>query len=40
MRQAAVIVLLACCGPVPAKRRDGPLDAIFTRGAADDLAGG
>ncbi|HEX9275504.1 MAG TPA: DNA mismatch repair protein MutS [Casimicrobiaceae bacterium] len=43
MRQAAVIVLLACCGLfVPARSAEiGPLDAIYTRvGAADDLAGG
>jgi DNA mismatch repair protein MutS len=43
MRQAAVIVLLACCGSyVPAKEAVlGPVDAVFTRiGAADDLAGG
>ena len=43
MRQAAIIVLLACCGMyVPATdARIGPLDAIHTRiGAADDLAGG
>ncbi|HUI62469.1 MAG TPA: DNA mismatch repair protein MutS [Steroidobacteraceae bacterium] len=43
MRQAALIVLLACMGSyVPADRATlGPLDRIFTRiGAADDLAGG
>ncbi|MFZ5558849.1 MAG: DNA mismatch repair protein MutS [Pseudomonadota bacterium] len=43
MRQAALIVLLACCGSfVPAQRAViGPVDQIFTRiGAADDLAGG
>jgi DNA mismatch repair protein MutS len=43
MRQAAVIVLLACCGAfVPADAAEiGPIDAIHTRiGAADDLAGG
>jgi DNA mismatch repair protein MutS len=43
MRQAAHIVLLACCGCyVPARAaRIGPIDAIYTRiGASDDLAGG
>ena len=43
MRQAALIVLLACIGSfVPADPRAiGPIDRIFTRiGAADDLAGG
>ncbi len=43
MRQAALIVLLACCGLyVPARRTlIGPLDQIFTRvGSSDDLAGG
>ena len=43
MRQAALIVLLACMGSyVPADSATlGPLDRIFTRiGAADDLAGG
>ncbi|MBL6750995.1 MAG: DNA mismatch repair protein MutS [Nevskia sp.] len=41
MRQAALIVLLACAGSfVPAQAaRIGPVDRIFTRiGAADDLA--
>ncbi|WP_173401953.1 DNA mismatch repair protein MutS [Candidatus Ishikawella capsulata] len=41
MRQAALIVLLACVGSyVPAEKMNiGPLDRIFTRiGAADDLA--
>ncbi|RMG31557.1 MAG: DNA mismatch repair protein MutS [Gammaproteobacteria bacterium] len=43
MRQAALIVLLACIGSfVPAERaRIGPVDRIFTRiGASDDLASG
>jgi len=43
MRQAAIIVLLACCGLyVPAERAlIGPVDQIFTRvGSSDDLAGG
>jgi DNA mismatch repair protein MutS len=43
MRQAAIIVLLACCGLyVPADRAQiGPVDQIFTRvGSSDDLAGG
>ncbi len=43
MRQAAHIVLLACCGLfVPALRAViGPVDRIFTRvGSSDDLAGG
>ncbi len=43
MRQAALIVLLACCGLyVPAARATiGPVDQIFTRvGSSDDLAGG
>ncbi|MDD5364369.1 MAG: DNA mismatch repair protein MutS [Gallionellaceae bacterium] len=43
MRQAALIVLLACCGLyVPAERAViGPVDQIFTRvGSSDDLAGG
>jgi DNA mismatch repair protein MutS len=43
MRQAAHIVLLACCGLfVPAGRAAiGPVDQIFTRvGSSDDLAGG
>jgi DNA mismatch repair protein MutS len=43
MRQAALIVLLACCGLyVPADRAViGPVDQIFTRvGSSDDLAGG
>ena len=43
MRQAALIVILACIGSfVPAARAViGPIDRIFTRiGAADDLASG
>jgi len=43
MRQAALIVLLACIGSfVPAEAaRIGPVDRIFTRiGASDDLASG
>jgi DNA mismatch repair protein MutS len=43
MRQAALIVLMACMGGfVPARAaRIGPIDRIFTRiGASDDLAGG
>jgi len=43
MRQAAIIILLACCGSyVPARScRMGPIDRIFTRvGASDDLASG
>ncbi|WP_075183222.1 DNA mismatch repair protein MutS [Pantoea sp. 1.19] len=43
MRQAALIVLLACIGSyVPAESASiGPIDRIFTRvGAADDLASG
>ena len=43
MRQAAIIILLACCGSyVPARAcRLGPIDRIFTRvGASDDLASG
>lgn len=43
MRQAALIVLLACSGcPVPARScLIGPIDRIFTRiGASDDLASG
>jgi len=43
MRQAAIIVLLACCGSaVPARTCQlGPIDRIFTRvGASDDLASG
>ena len=43
MRQAAIIVLMACCGsPVPARTCQlGPIDRIFTRvGASDDLASG
>ncbi len=43
MRQAALIVLLACTGSfVPATAaRIGPIDRIFTRiGASDDLTGG
>lgn len=43
MRQAALIVLMACAGSfVPAEAAEiGPIDRIFTRiGAADDLAGG
>jgi len=43
MRQAAIIVLLACCGsPVPARTCQlCPIDRIFTRvGASDDLASG
>ena len=43
MRQAALIVLLACAGsPVPARScLIGPVDRIFTRiGASDDLASG
>jgi len=43
MRQAALIVLMACCGLfVPAERAlIGPVDQIFTRvGSSDDLAGG
>jgi DNA mismatch repair protein MutS len=43
MRQAALIVLMACCGLyVPAERAViGPVDQLFTRvGSSDDLAGG
>jgi DNA mismatch repair protein MutS len=43
MRQAALIVILACAGSfVPADSAElGPVDRIFTRiGASDDLAGG
>ena len=43
MRQAALIVILACAGSfVPAEAAEiGPIDRIFTRiGASDDLAGG
>jgi DNA mismatch repair protein MutS len=43
MRQAALIVILACAGSfVPAEAAEiGPVDRIFTRiGASDDLAGG
>jgi len=43
MRQAALIVILACAGSwVPAASAEiGPVDRIFTRiGAGDDLAGG
>ncbi len=43
MRQAALIVILACAGSwVPAASAEiGPIDRIFTRiGAGDDLAGG
>jgi DNA mismatch repair protein MutS len=43
MRQAALIVILACAGSfVPAEAATlGPVDRIFTRiGASDDLAGG
>jgi DNA mismatch repair protein MutS len=43
MRQAALIVLMACCGLyVPASRAViGPVDQLFTRvGSSDDLAGG
>ena len=43
MRQAALVVILACAGSyVPAsKALIGPIDRIFTRmGSSDDTAGG